>query len=1205
MVSRMVSRIFLATVTMIALVVLATSNVQAAPLQSVVDICMRTDQGETAILAEVSGATCLTITDTQLAGITHLVITGNTNLSIKPGDFAGLTGLIDLNISRNGISTLDEDIFDGLTNLTTLDIYDNKLDTLPSDIFHDLTKLTFLDIFDNDITTLPQDIFDHTPKLASIRLLYNNLIRTLHEDIFDGLTKLETLQINSNELTALDPDIFDGLTDLRNLQLDSNNLTELPEEVFEGLSSLEKLDLYGNRIFEIHPLLFEPLDDSLQTLNMYENFLTELPDAIFEGLTGIKRLNLRCNSLTEFQLDLLDPFAATITYLNISTNDYAYEDQPDMDAILGMTDMLIRDNLKAGGYGGRIGCNTPRVPEVTVNFGSATYTLPEGGTGTVTVTVTLSPNPERKVTVHIITTNQGGAMDTDHSGIPSQLDFNFGETSKTFTIAAEPNDIDDDGKSILLTFDTNLPTQVNPGDATTITIEDDENPRVTVQFIQDAYTVPEGGSQTITVSLSVDPERPVDIPITATGQQVGTTSDDYSVPEEITFQAGQTSQTFTFMATDDTEDDDDESVLIEFGTGLPDRMNTGTLSSTTVSITDNDDPEVTVSFEADTYTVPEGETQSITVSLSVDPERTVVVPITATDQNNATTADYSGVPDTITFNTGETSQTFTFMATDDMEDDDDESVLLAFGSRLPDRVSPGTPTQTIVSITDDDDPEVTVSFGANTYTVPEGGTQSITVSLNVDPEREVTILLTATDQGSATPADYSGVPASVTFNTGETSKTFTFMATEDTEDDDDESVRQAGAEGQQHRVSTGARSSTTVSIIDNDHPEVTVYFGADTYTVPEGGSQTITVNLSANPERTVDISITATDQNNTTSGDYSVPNSITFNTGETSKTFEFSATEDTEDDDDESVLLTFGTSLPDRMTPGSTHQTIVSITDNDDPEVTVSFSEPAYTVPEGGSQTITVNLSADPERTVTISISKVNLNGALSPDYNVPASVIFASGDTEETITFTATQDDVDDDGEKVRLGFSSLASRVTGGTTTETTVSITDDDDPQVAVFFGAATYTVAEGRTASITITLSADPERTVIIPLEKANQDMASDLDYSGVPANVTFSAGDISKSFTFTATQDMEDDDGESVKLSFDTLPIRISEGSPNETTVEITDDDHPTVTVGFESDTYTVDENDKVTITIILSADPERTVIIPLEKANQDMASDLN
>ena len=111
------------------------------------------------------------------------------------------------------------------------------------------------------------------------------------------------------------------------------------------------------------------------------------------------------------------------------------------------------------------------------------------------------------------------------------------------------------------------------------------------------------------------------------------------------------------------------------------------------------------------------------------------------------------------------------------------------------------------------------------------------------------------------------------------------------------------------------------------------------------------------------------------------------------------------------------------------------------------------------------------------------------------------------------------------------LPARVTAGTTATSTVSITDNDDPAVTVSFGLSAYSVAEGDTVAVTVTLSADPERTVTIPITKSNQNGASDADYSGVPASVTFNSGETSKSFTFTAAQDTVDDDGESVDLGF--------------------------------------------------------------------------
>ena len=83
----------------------------------------------------------------------------------------------------------------------------------------------------------------------------------------------------------------------------------------------------------------------------------------------------------------------------------------------------------------------------------------------------------------------------------------------------------------------------------------------------------------------------------------------------------------------------------------------------------------------------------------------------------------------------------------------------------------------------------------------------------------------------------------------------------------------------------------------------------------------------------------------------------------------------------------------------------------------VSFGQPAYEVAEGAGQPVTVNLSADPERTVVIPLTATNQDGASDADYSVPATVTFDSGETAKTITFAATQDDIDDDGETVAAG--------------------------------------------------------------------------------------------------------------------------------------------------------------------------------------------
>ena len=169
-------------------------------------------------------------------------------------------------------------------------------------------------------------------------------------------------------------------------------------------------------------------------------------------------------------------------------------------------------------------------------------------------------------------------------------------------------------------------------------------------------------------------------------------------------------------------------------------------------------PAVTVSFGQAVYAVAEAATTTVKVKLSADPKRKVVVPLVVTNQGGASNSDYSGVPTSVTFASGDTEQSFTFSATDDTVDDDDDSVGLAFGE-LPAGVTEGATGSATVFIVDDDDPEVTVGFEFATYSVDEGDSDTVKVVLSEDPKREVVVPLTVTNLDGASNSDYSGVPS--------------------------------------------------------------------------------------------------------------------------------------------------------------------------------------------------------------------------------------------------------------------------------------------------------------------------------------------------------------------------------------------------------------------------------------------------------------
>ena len=64
-----------------------------------------------------------------------------------------------------------------------------------------------------------------------------------------------------------------------------------------------------------------------------------------------------------------------------------------------------------------------------------------------------------------------------------------------------------------------------------------------------------------------------------------------------------------------------------------------------------------------------------------------------------------------------------------------------------------------MTVTDDEEVPVEVSFGAANYPVPEGDTVDVTVTLNRDPERTVTIPIVKTNEGARPAPTIGACPA--------------------------------------------------------------------------------------------------------------------------------------------------------------------------------------------------------------------------------------------------------------------------------------------------------------------------------------------------------------------------------------------------------------------------------------------------------------
>ena len=448
---------------------------------------------------------------------------------------------------------------------------------------------------------------------------------------------------------------------------------------------------------------------------------------------------------------------------------------------------------------------------------------------------------------------------------------------------------------------------------------------------------------------------------------------------------------------------------------------------------------ITVEPTSGLVTTEGGGEAKFEVELESEPSEDVLVPLTSTDASE-------GVPDPpelrFTPRNWDTPQEVTVRGVDDDLQDGNQAYSIILGEadsddKFYDGFAPRTRT---VFLRNDDNDFSRLSIEDSA--AEEGNSLDFTVTLSPQNTRMVTVEYAITDGTAQEGSDYTASPSSGTlmFAPGETQKTISVHSIDDSINEPEEETLVVTLRNPQNAVLN--RDRATGIIKDNDDPDVSVEFAPSAYSVAEGETAAVRVTLSADPERTVTIPITIDEATTATTEDYSLQStSVAFESGETSKDITLTAADDDLDDDDESVVLGFGT-LPEGVSAGEIDRVTVTILDNDDPDVSVEFASSAYSVTEGETAAVRITLSADPERTVTIPITVEEATTAAAEDYSLQStSVAFESGETSKDITLTTPDNDVDDDGKSVELGFGTLPEGVSAGERDRTTITILDND--------------------------------------------------------------------------------------------------------------------------------------------------------------------
>ena len=390
---------------------------------------------------------------------------------------------------------------------------------------------------------------------------------------------------------------------------------------------------------------------------------------------------------------------------------------------------------------------------------------------------------------------------------------------------------------------------------------------------------------------------------------------------------------------------------------------------------------------------------------------------------------------------------------------------------------------------------------------------------------------------------------------------FIFTAESDNENDDGESEaafrlpRTTLPPG----VTEGTPAQAPVTITDDDTAGVSV--STTTLAVLEGESVSYTVVLTSEPSATTTIAISGHAGTDISLGgeSLSASNILTFATSSwsTAQAVTVSAAEDDDSTADADVTLTHTVAGGDyeEVTAGDV---VVTITENDSPTLAVSDAQASES---DGTVDFEVTLSTTTSNVVTVAYATSNGTATAGSDYTTATGTLnFAAGSTASQTISVPVLDDADDEveTETFTLTLSGATNAVLsgGGQTLEATGRITDDDDPSVTVSFDQGTYSVTEGSDVTVTVTLNEPPGRSVTVSIDTTEENGATTADYRGVPSSVRFGASETQKSFTFTAADDSDDDDGESVGLTFGSLPSGVVAGAITAATVSISDNDRP-------------------------------------------------
>jgi probable HAF family extracellular repeat protein len=431
--------------------------------------------------------------------------------------------------------------------------------------------------------------------------------------------------------------------------------------------------------------------------------------------------------------------------------------------------------------------------------------------GTATFNITLSQLSGQTVTVNYTTSNGTAIAPDDYTAVTNgTVTFNPAETTKTATVNLVKDTLDEADETFNVTLSNAVNATIDDGTAVG-TIADDD----TAMLSLGEATVLEGNSGTTNATFAVTLSNASVQTITvnyATSDNTATAGSDYTAASgTLTFNPGETLKNINVAVIGDTGDELNEEFFVTLsgesnatirdghGVGtITDDDGTPALSIGDVSVTEGNSGTSTATF---TVTLSPASGQPVTVNYSTD--------------NNTATAptDYAATGGGLTFAPGETSKTIGVIIGGDTTPEANETFFVVLSAAVNADI---VDAQAVGTILDDDTP--TLRFSQAAYPASESAHfVTVNVTRSGDAAGAVNVDF-ATSDGTATERkDYTFVAGTLRFASGETSKSFDVLLTDDAFQESDETVNLT-LSNPTGGAALGTQATATVVIGTDDNP---------------------------------------------------------------------------------------------------------------------------------------------------------------------------------------------------------------------------------------------------------------------------------------------------------------------------------------------------------------------------------------------------